>query len=348
VRKGIVLAIMGGFAAVACLFGVVIAFGLLLFGGGGSTKPPCDLTGTTSISAIAPPNKKDLPKSGADSIPSNLLPIFQAAQKKYKVPWYVLAGVNRIETDFGRNLNVSSAGAIGWMQFMPATWNLYEVDGDGDGDKQPNDPWDAIFTAANYLHASGAPGNIRTAIFAYNHASWYVDQVLAKARLYAGGHFVTGAPTEVGSKCDEGPLSSTGKATYDDIVGAANQLDQMHVPYSYGGGHVTPARPSAGDSGIGMDCSASVSWVLQHAGFKLPTMVSGHGGFMDWGEPGPGKKVTIYAYSGHVFMKIGDRYFGTSGFGHPEAGTGAAWFTRPLFSGYLAEFGFVARHPHGL
>jgi hypothetical protein len=206
VRKGIVLAIMGGFAAVACLFGVVIAFGLLLFGGGGSTKPPCDLTGTTSISAIAPPN----------------------------------------------------------------------------------------------------------------------------------------------NKCDEGPLSSTGKATYDDIVGAANQLDQMHVPYSYGGGHVTPARPSAGDSGIGMDCSASVSWVLQHAGFKLPTMVSGHGGFMDWGEPGPGKKVTIYAYSGHVFMKIGDRYFGTSGFGHPEAGTGAAWFTRPLFSGYLAEFGFVARHPHGL
>ena len=68
----------------------------------------------------------------------------------------MLAAINEIETDYGRNLAVSSAGALGWMQFMPATWQQYGVDADHDGVKDPNDPDDAIFAAARYLKAAGA------------------------------------------------------------------------------------------------------------------------------------------------------------------------------------------------
>ena len=89
-------------------------------------------------------------------IPPFLLPIYQAAGIEYGVRWEVLAAINEIETDYGRNLNVSSAGALGWMQFMPATWKAYGVDANGDGRKDPYNPVDAIFAAARYLKAAGA------------------------------------------------------------------------------------------------------------------------------------------------------------------------------------------------
>ncbi len=119
------------------------------------------------------------------TIPPFLLPIYQACGTEYGVPWYVLASINRIETAFGTNLNVSSAGAQGWMQFMPATWKAYGVDANNDGRKDPYNPVDAICAAANYLEASGAQDDLPGAIFAYNHADWYVDEVLLYARQYA-------------------------------------------------------------------------------------------------------------------------------------------------------------------
>ncbi len=119
-------------------------------------------------------------------VPLFLLPIYQAAGIQYGVRWELLAAINEIETDYGRNLNVSSAGALGWMQFMPATWKAYGVDANDDGQKDPYNPVDAIFAAARYLDASGADTDIRGAIFAYNHADWYVDSVLMRARLIAG------------------------------------------------------------------------------------------------------------------------------------------------------------------
>ena len=88
-------------------------------------------------------------------VPPFLLPIYQEAGDVYDVPWPVLAAINEIETDFGRNLSVSSAGAIGWMQFMPSTWMKYGLDADGRGTANPYDPIDAIFSAARYLHAAG-------------------------------------------------------------------------------------------------------------------------------------------------------------------------------------------------
>ncbi|MBI5106786.1 MAG: lytic murein transglycosylase [Solirubrobacterales bacterium] len=119
-------------------------------------------------------------------IPPFLLPIYQAAGIEYGVRWEVLAAINEIETDYGRNLNVSSAGAVGWMQFMPATWKQYGTDANRDGRKDPYNPVDAIFAAARYLKAAEADKDIRRAIFAYNHADWYVDSVLMRARLIGG------------------------------------------------------------------------------------------------------------------------------------------------------------------
>jgi Transglycosylase SLT domain len=117
-------------------------------------------------------------------IPPFLLPIYQSCGTEYGIPWQVLAGINKIETAFGTNLNVSSAGAQGWMQFIPSTWAAYGVDANNDGTKDPYNPVDAICAAARYLRAAGGDQNIRQAIFAYNHASWYVDEVLLYANQY--------------------------------------------------------------------------------------------------------------------------------------------------------------------
>jgi murein DD-endopeptidase MepM/ murein hydrolase activator NlpD len=119
-------------------------------------------------------------------IPPFLLPLYQAAGIQYNIRWEVLAAINEIETDYGRNLNVSSAGAVGWMQFMPATWKMYGVDANKDGLKDPFNPVDAIFAAARYLRAAGADTDLRKGIFAYNHADWYVDSVLMRARMIGG------------------------------------------------------------------------------------------------------------------------------------------------------------------
>jgi hypothetical protein len=119
-------------------------------------------------------------------IPPFLLPIYQAAGTQYGIRWELLAAINEIETDYGRNLNVSSAGALGWMQFMPASWEAYGVDANQDGVADPYNPVDAIFAAARYLKAAGADRDIRAAVWAYNHADWYVDSVLLRAQIIGG------------------------------------------------------------------------------------------------------------------------------------------------------------------
>ncbi|MGL5858536.1 MAG: lytic murein transglycosylase [Angustibacter sp.] len=94
--------------------------------------------------------------------------------------WTLLAAVGQVESGHGRNVGPSSAGAIGPMQFMPATFGQYGVDGDRDGDTDAWSPADAIYSAAHYLCESGAgsPSTIRDALFSYNRAQWYVDLVL--------------------------------------------------------------------------------------------------------------------------------------------------------------------------
>jgi Transglycosylase SLT domain len=119
-------------------------------------------------------------------VPPFLLPLYWEAQARYGVPWEVLAGINEVETDYGLDLSLSSAGAEGWMQFLPGTWSEYGVDATGAGMRDPYNPADAIFAAARYLVAAGATSNLRGAIFAYNHSEIYVESVLLRARLLAG------------------------------------------------------------------------------------------------------------------------------------------------------------------
>ena len=105
-----------------------------------------------------------------------LLRHYRRAQRRFDVGWPLLAAVNFVESAFGRLRNTSVSGAQGPMQFMPATWDAYGLGGD------VHDPRDAILGAANYLRASGAPGDLRRALFAYNHSERYVDAVLRYAR----------------------------------------------------------------------------------------------------------------------------------------------------------------------
>ncbi len=116
-------------------------------------------------------------------VPPFLLPIFQAAGTAYGIPWQVLAAINEVETDYGRDLSVSSAGAEGWMQFLPSEWAQYGVDANGDGFRDPYNPADAIFAAARYLHAAGGETNIRAAVLSYNHSQAYVESVMLRAHL---------------------------------------------------------------------------------------------------------------------------------------------------------------------
>jgi Transglycosylase SLT domain len=148
----------------------------------------------------------------SDEVPAQLVPLFTGAARRYELGSRgpaILAAVTKIESDFGRNLGPSSAGAIGWTQFMPATWRAYGVDADRDGRRDPNTAADAIYAAANYLHASGAPRDWHRALFAYNHAQWYVDHVLEQAARYATtAGTITAAADPFGGVCADALTSA--------------------------------------------------------------------------------------------------------------------------------------------
>ncbi len=135
--------------------------------------------------ALMPPGASPVLSFFIDSYrtPPFLLPIYLAAAERYDVPWQVLAAINEVESDYGYDLSVSSAGAEGWMQFLPEEWSAYGVDANGAGVRDPYNPADAIFAAARYLQAAGAAHDLRAAIYAYNHSSSYVESVLLRARL---------------------------------------------------------------------------------------------------------------------------------------------------------------------
>jgi cell wall-associated NlpC family hydrolase len=184
-------------------------------------------------------------------IPPEYLALFQAAGQRYEVPWAVLAGIGKVECDDGQDPDpsctqegaVNYAGAGGPMQFLAGTWASYAVDGNGDGRKDRWNAADAIFTAANYLHASGAPKELRAAIFAYNHSTEYVEEVLRWAATYER----EAQPLEV-----QAPNGAAGEAL-------AFALDQIGVPYLWGG-----------ESRAGYDCSGLVQVAYRTVGVSLP------------------------------------------------------------------------------
>jgi hypothetical protein len=279
-------------------------------------------------------------------VPAKLIPIYQQAAAKYRLGPKgpaILAGINWEETGFGTNLGVSSAAAEGWMQFLPSSWADFGVDGNGDGVKDPYNPWDAIFAAAHLLRYSGAPGNWHDAIYSYNHAEWYVADVLADAEKWAAIGSV-----EVGASCETGAPNER----VAQMIAEAERLSLIRptTEYVWGGSHGISPTPSNGP----FDCSSAVSHLLQVGGFKNPTMATPE--LSTWGEAGPGQWVTIlvkpYEPEAHTVIKFmpgvtppDKRYWGTSGFVEP--GHGPGWIPESTFdAGYLERL--ELRHPPGM
>jgi cell wall-associated NlpC family hydrolase len=183
-------------------------------------------------------------------IPSEYLRLFEAAGSAYGVPWTVLAAIGKVECDDGQDPNPSCtqqgatnyAGAGGPMQFLASTWATYGVSVTG-GPPDRWNPADAIFSAARYLRANGAPQELQRAILAYNHSQEYVETVLRWAARYEREAHVLSPPASSGA---------AGRAL-------AFALEQRGVPYVYGG-----------ESRAGYDCSGLVQAAYRAAGISLP------------------------------------------------------------------------------
>jgi len=213
-------------------------------------------------------------------IPPFLLPIFQAAGTAYGVPWQVLAAINEVETDYGRDLSVSSAGAEGWMQFLPAEWAQYGVDANGDGFKDPYNPADAIFAAARYLRAAGAEGNIRTAVFSYNHSQAYVDSVMLRAQLLGG--------------------------TPSELLGAITGLTEARFPV-HAQAHFTDGFPALTAKGSGIPQTLAGTTIYSQAG--APVIAVQDGEIAQVGDsPTLGRFVSLRDAFGntYVYSQLGD------------------------------------------
>jgi hypothetical protein len=146
-------------------------------GPSGGTKPGRPGTGGTG--------------AGGTGLPTTYLQLFQESAARYcpGLPWTVLAAIGQIESADGTNVGPSSAGALGPMQFLPSTWAIWGTDGFGQtGPPDIMNPYDAVPAAARLLCADGAARGgaaLSAAIFDYNHADWYVREVLALAAEYA-------------------------------------------------------------------------------------------------------------------------------------------------------------------
>jgi cell wall-associated NlpC family hydrolase len=183
-------------------------------------------------------------------IPPEYFQLFQAAGARYGIPWEVLAGIGKVECDDGQDPDpscthegaVNDAGAGGPMQFLASTWATYGVDGNGDGRADRWNPADAIYSAARYLKANGAPEELQRAIFAYNHSQAYVETVLRWASTY-----------ESQSVPAAGPASGAAGAA------VAFALSKLGVPYLWGG-----------EGPGGYDCSGLVQASYRAVGIALP------------------------------------------------------------------------------
>jgi cell wall-associated NlpC family hydrolase len=220
---GAVLALAFSSTAAADTFRVERPHG----GGGGSSA------GTVAFARDATVVPFNAAQNGPMSFAA-LRSIWQAAGNTYGIPWEVLAAINKVETDFGRNLGPSSAGAIGWMQFMPSTWARWGIDANGDGVADPDNPTDAIFSAAHYLAGCGGQFNISAAVYCYNHATWYVNEVLGLAAVYSqgGGGDSLFAVDQLQPRIDSASTRiHSGRAQLANALAQARALEDARRPF---------------------------------------------------------------------------------------------------------------------
>ncbi len=166
---------IGALVVASALFVVVLVIALV--GSRGDTGQPLGAVDALPNAVTSQPSEAAL-----SEIPPDQLAVMHQAAASAPCPldWSVLAGVARVESTFGTNMATSTAGAIGYAQFLPGTWALPGIGNGGN----PYDYRDALPAMARYLCASGAGQDLRRALFAYNHADWYVDEVLTFAAQY--------------------------------------------------------------------------------------------------------------------------------------------------------------------
>lgn len=305
-------------------------------------------------------------------IPGNYLTAYQAAGAKYGIDWAILAGIGKVECDHGRLPDPScsvtgamnSAGAGGPMQFLHDTWTSYGVDPTGQHapDSQRWNYQDAIYSAANYLHASGAPGDYYQAILAYNHAGWYVAEVESWAAKYRAAAATT---IPVGTVVP-GAIARINPSTGAAIPGAGDppavQQAILTGDRIINTSYTTERNPNMLTTVMSSyDCSGSTDFVLYNAGLNVPGIVDVGNGIAgdsslleNYGDPGPGKWITIFANPGHVFIEIAGVVMNTAWYAPVQPsnpGSGPRWQPASIIPSQIAGDsygGFVERHPPGL
>ncbi len=292
-------------------------------------------------------------------IPPLYLRLYQQAAQRYGLDWAILAGIGKVECDHGRDPApscsqegaVNAAGAGGPMQFLASTWAQYGVGVAGEGPPNRWNPADAIYGAANYLRASGAPGNYRQAIYAYNHATWYVDEVMGWAAKYSAPTTASGSQAAlVGNALGEGEAGAEAPEGADVALVGESPTPVRFIPgeravLAPGDGHLAlvpagvpatvqamvvagnelqdlPYGPGGHPDPLGAseeDCSSTLNYVLYRSGLRpLAEILRDNPlaqDYVSWGAPGPGRWVTIYATASptpHVFMTIAGLRLDTS------------------------------------
>ena len=318
-------------AAVTGLFALMLIASLLGVGSSITLRGAPDSFGVSALAEA--------------EIPPLYLSLYEQAAKHYGLDWAILAGIGKVECNHGRDPDpsctkdgaVNSAGAGGPAQFLASTWAEYGVDADGKGSPDRWDPADAIYAMANYLRASGAPRNYRKAIFAYNHAWWYVNEVEHWASLYRG-------PAQAAVEIGPGSSREVTDVEWPG-VGAVETIAGTRALLSPGNGHLAlvpaqapsvvqamviagnelqdlPYGPDGHPDPLGApdeDCSSTVNYVLYRSGIRpLPEILRENPlaqDYVDWGAPGPGRWISIYATTAptdHVFIVIAGLRLDTS------------------------------------
>jgi hypothetical protein len=369
-------ALVAGAAALGAMFLLLMLMTLIGTGGVGSLG---SLGGTPeTVEATDPPSAL-----ARAEIPAEYLSDYQQAGQKYHLDWAILAGIGKVECDHGRNPDPSCtkegaenyAGAGGPMQFEAKTWAEYGVDAEGQsGSPDRWNPADAIFSAANYLHASGAPGDYKKAIFAYNKETAYVEEVESWAAKYRGSAGTSPQPAEgaggdarvsgssptpiefiPGERAELDPtdghlalIPEGVPATVQAMLVAGNELQEL--PYGHDG-HPDPLGATE------EDCSSTVNYVLYRSGVRpIEEIIKDNPlaqDYVNWGDPGPGRWVTIYSVAGpepHVFMVIAglrlDTVFGDgTDVGPNRNESGPRW---RILSHIPTWAKWSVRHPPGL